>query len=601
MSIRRIVGDGPVRALRRHHRQLSFALAVAFTATTVDAGAAAWLVTQRFEVPGVQITSIAVDAQGDNVVAGIMFDGSQSGIDSGQFSNAGASTRFVARYDGLTGARQFIALVGQPFTADWRVAMQGLAVDASGNAYVPAFASSLDYPATGGTYVARGAAYVYKVTALGQVARLSGPLDPAIRTVRALAVDPSGNVYLTGSAGAGLVTTVGAAFATPSVAAGCIAPYAMKLDRNNGAPLYITYLGYSGTQGERCGSAAAGEMFAPGGYAIAVDSAGNAHVTGQAEPGMRATPGAVDMAPKIPTTVRGGPGVASHAFVAKLNAAGTALVYAARLGGNDRDRGTGIAVDGAGNAYVAGKTTGYTFPTPGTQWSSIVVVLECLLGTPELGFLAKISPDASRLLWAGQLPVAGRELDSCNLTNYESPLAVVADATGGVFTLGSTESSNRDATVSRNALQPVYGDAHFAQVDGNGQMLYSTWLSRGTDALAADGTGNLRMAGGSSIQQISPASLPLGLASRPDPACSGTPTMLDVAVAGAGGNGAVDIQVDGVSMGFAGVRGGIATLAIPSLAPGIRRVTAVYHGPGMFDGYASSPLFLAVNQPGACS
>jgi hypothetical protein len=95
--------------------------------------------------------------------------------------------------------------------------------------------------------------------------------------------------------------------------------------------------------------------------------------------------------------------------------------------------------------------------------------------------------------------------------------------------------------------------------------------------------------------------LPLALSARTDPACGGSATALDARVAGAGSNGSVDFQVDGTGVGSAGVQGGVGTLVIPSLAVGVRRITTTYHGPGMFDGYASSTYLLAVNQPGASS
>ncbi|PYV36234.1 MAG: cell surface protein, partial [Acidobacteria bacterium] len=51
------------------------------------------------------------------------------------------------------------------------------------------------------------------------------------------------------------------------------------------------------------------------------------------------------------------------AFVTKLNATGSALVYSTYLGGSTDDFGIGIAVDSAGNAYVAGRTNSTNFPT----------------------------------------------------------------------------------------------------------------------------------------------------------------------------------------------------------------------------------------------
>src|SRR6185436_14284487 len=86
------------------------------------------------------------------------------------------------------------------------------------------------------------------------------------------------------------------------------------------------------------------------GYAIAVDSFGNAYVTGQtAAIDFPTTPGAFQ------TNYGGG-----DAFVSKLNAAGTALVYSTYINGAS---GNGIAVDSAGNAYVTGEASTPNFPT----------------------------------------------------------------------------------------------------------------------------------------------------------------------------------------------------------------------------------------------
>ncbi|MBN2492479.1 MAG: SBBP repeat-containing protein, partial [Planctomycetes bacterium] len=84
------------------------------------------------------------------------------------------------------------------------------------------------------------------------------------------------------------------------------------------------------------------------GNGIAVDPAGNAYVTGPTESPEPSFPAAVG-----PDLTYNG---ATDAFIAKVNAAGTGLVYCGYLGGSSYDAGTGIAVDDAGNAYVTGST-----------------------------------------------------------------------------------------------------------------------------------------------------------------------------------------------------------------------------------------------------
>ena len=90
------------------------------------------------------------------------------------------------------------------------------------------------------------------------------------------------------------------------------------------------------------------------GDGIAVDAAGDAYVTGYTS------------STNFPTTAgafQSSLGGAMNAFVTKLNAAGTALVYSTYLGGNNTDWGYGIAVDAVGDAYVIGSTQSADFPT----------------------------------------------------------------------------------------------------------------------------------------------------------------------------------------------------------------------------------------------
>ena len=109
------------------------------------------------------------------------------------------------------------------------------------------------------------------------------------------------------------------------------------------------------------------------GFGIAVDSAGNAYVTGRTD-----SPNFPTVNPIQPTL-----GGISDAFVTKLNAAGSALVYSTFLGGSNFERGSGIAVDSAGNAYVTGRTESPNFPT--------VNPIQPTLGGAADAFVTKIS------------------------------------------------------------------------------------------------------------------------------------------------------------------------------------------------------------------
>src|SRR5438309_3164729 len=155
----------------------------------------------------------------------------------------------------------------------------------------------------------------------------------------AIALDASANVYLAGNTNsADFPTTVGAF--QPALRGGVDA-FVVKLNSAFTARTYSTYLG--GTTGDDAGRG------------IAVDATGSAYVTGfTASTDFPTTAGAFQ-------TAFGGGGL--DAFVVKLNAAGSRLVYGTYLGGAGSVVGLGIAIDTAHNAYVTGGTFSADFPT----------------------------------------------------------------------------------------------------------------------------------------------------------------------------------------------------------------------------------------------
>jgi hypothetical protein len=132
---------------------------------------------------------------------------------------------------------------------------------------------------------------------------------------------------------------------------------------------------------------------------IAVDPAGNAYLTGLTDSSEASFPVTTGPDP----TSNGG----MDAFVAKVNASGTALAYCGYIGGNSIDVGYAIAVDNSGNAYVAG-TTGSdagTFPVGNTTWLGSTA----FNGTID-AFVAKVNSAGSALTYCGYL--GGSETDS---------------------------------------------------------------------------------------------------------------------------------------------------------------------------------------------
>src|SRR5437667_430244 len=218
----------------------------------------------------------------------------------------------------------------------------GIAVDAAGSAYVTGVTSSTDFPtasalqATNGGGV-EGDAFVTKLDPTGSALVYSTYLGGSGDDYGyGIAVDAAGSAYVTGSADSTDFPTV-----NPLQAAngGVGDAFVSKLDATGSALLYSTYLGGSARD------AASG---------IAVDGAGSAYVTGYTI--------STNFPTMNPLQAAHGGGY-SHAFVTKLDAAGSALLYSTYLGGSARDAASGIAVDGAGSAYVTGLTRSANFPT----------------------------------------------------------------------------------------------------------------------------------------------------------------------------------------------------------------------------------------------
>jgi len=155
-----------------------------------------------------------------------------------------------------------------------------------------------------------------------------------------IAVDTSGNAYCVGrvdSTSINFPTTTGALATT--YRGGDFDGVVFKLNAQGNALVYSTFLG-----GEENGST----------EGVAVDSSGNAYVTGGTKSiGFPITSGAV----------QGFVAGDTDAYLTKINATGSGLLYSTLLGGTGTDRGSGVAIDSSGNAYVAGFTSSQDFPT----------------------------------------------------------------------------------------------------------------------------------------------------------------------------------------------------------------------------------------------
>lgn len=209
----------------------------------------------------------------------------------------------------------------------------GVAVDASGSAFITGQAGSSDFPTTSGAFPASGGVFVAKLNPAGTALEYSTFLGPGRGTGVAL---QGGNAFVTGAAPDTFPVTAGAYDdGLPGENA-----FIAKLTPDGSGLVYSALIGGGLTQGA----------------AIAVDSAGNAYVTGTTRsPAFPTSAGAFQATrPTLGQVYLGD----IDAFFVKLNAAGSALLYSTYLGSTENDFGESIAIDASGRAYVAGTTTG---------------------------------------------------------------------------------------------------------------------------------------------------------------------------------------------------------------------------------------------------
>lgn len=229
------------------------------------------------------------------------------------------------------------------------------------------------------------------------------------------------------------------------------------------------------------------------GRSIAVDASGNTYITGYTSSNtFPFTPGAYD------TSYNPGGTFGYDAFVTKMNANGSALVYSTYLGGSSDDYGYGIALDAASNAYVTGRTYSSNFPIP---------VGSGTLGGTVDAFVTKLNPAGNQLVYSRYLGGSG--------TEDEWARGIAVDAESFAYVTGFTHASNFPTTVG--AYQTSYagnGDAFVTKlaVLGTGSPIYSTYLggsqSDQGNGIALDGADHVFITGLTFSRGPSPTGFP---------------------------------------------------------------------------------------------
>ncbi len=382
-------------------------------------------------------TGIAVDTSGSAYVTGYTASTDFPVTIGPPYGGGIAFDAFVTKLDG-TGTRVYSTYLG----GNGGDRGNAIAVDTNGNAYVTGDTYSTNFPVTSGPpYGGNGDAFVTKFNGAGALvySTLLGGSNQDVGY--GIAVDTFGDAYTTG-----LTESTNFPVTNGSTLHGGDA-FVTKFD-GTGTRLYSTYLGGSGLDI---------------GHGIAVDTHGNAYVTGETD------------STNFPVTngsIYGGG--ATNAFVTKMDGAGT-RIYSTYLGGNHQDMGRAITVDTSGNAYVTGSTTSTTFPvTNGSTY-----------GGNGDAFVTKMDGSGTRA-YSTYLGGSGDD--------YGTGIAV--DLGGNAYVTGATGSTDFPVT---NGSILRGGDAFLSELNGSGVHVYGTYLGgSGGDVgngIAVDTGGNAYVTG----------------------------------------------------------------------------------------------------------
>lgn len=377
------------------------------------------------------ITGVGRDAAGNIYYAG-WTDSTTFSTATSAYPRGGSVDAFVMKVNGSSKKLVYLTYLGG--SGDDRAL--GIVVDGDGYVYVCGSTSSSNFPiaaASQATLTGSTNAFLTKLDLTGQRILFSTYFGGSGHTAaNAIALDNSGNVYMAGQTDSTSLPTV-APFQAAS--GGALDAFVAKFN-STGLIQYASYLGGFGND------AAQG---------IAVDSSGNAYVTGST------TSSNFPLRNPLQNKLNG----FEDAFVAKVNAAGSATVYSTYLGGSGQpEQANAITVDSQGDAFVAGTTSSADFPMLNAYQATFN-------GWNSDAFVAELTPDGSRLVFSTYL--GGGDLDVAT--------GIRLDSAGNVYVVGYTASADFPAVQSVQALEGGLYDAFLAKLNPSGNsLLFSTVL-----------------------------------------------------------------------------------------------------------------------------
>ncbi|HKO96282.1 MAG TPA: SBBP repeat-containing protein [Pyrinomonadaceae bacterium] len=352
----------------------------------------------------------------------------------------------------------------------------GIALDSSSNAYVTGYTASTNFPTLNPRQAVKSAGndtFVTKLNAGGNAlvysTYLGGSGDDQ---AKAIAVDSSGNAYVTGFTSSTNFPIQGTL--RPTYGGAPFDAFVFKLNASGSTLAYSAYVG--GSLEDQA-------------HGIAVDSSGNAYITGYT----RST-----NFPTVTPFQATNAGGAFDAFVTKVNAAGTAFSYSTYIGGDSGDRGNAIAVDASGSAYITGSTPSVTFPTVNAFQPSNSGPEQ--FGNSSDAFITKFSPSGTSLVYStylgGNIPNPGGFYFAS-----DSGLAIALDSSGNAYVSGSTGAQDFPTANAFQSFHPAYDHCAFVtKLSSSGSSLvYSTYLGGNSygdaNGIAVDAAGQATVVG----------------------------------------------------------------------------------------------------------
>jgi hypothetical protein len=427
--------------------------------------------------------AIAVDAGGNAYVTGLTFAADFPLVSAAQTSNPSGNAAFVTKLNAAGTAFVYSTYLTGTGGLGNSFGM-AIAVDSLGKAYVGGITQYCNFPTTAGAFLPTGAGcggnfkgFVAKLNAAGNGLEygtfIAVPNTYAFDgEIRAIAVDTAGNAYVAGQTAAAFPTTAGAFRVAPPSGSG-VDVFIAKLNPSGSGLVYSTFLG-GGNQNT-------GDAFGLQSSfvnSIALDAGGNVTVSGHTT---------ASNFPVTPNAAQPFYAGFRDAFVTKLNATGTGLIYSTYLGGTGRDgEPANVALDSSGSYYLSVSTTSFNFPVTPTSFRPFPD------GPAFFGALVKLNPNGA-MVYSTFVGAGNTDLGVSD---------VAVDAGGNPYIIGNSGTS---AIAPVNSLFPS-GRGFVSKFNANGTGLFFASYLDGTGndttflrAITLDGGGNAFITGNTNV------------------------------------------------------------------------------------------------------